>query len=146
MAKLARLSKADPRVRDAANYLIRHVPEKNWRREIAAIFRYVQRCIRYTLDPHDIELLQSAYVTLKLGYGDCDDKCICLASLLESVGHPCVFTAMGFGESEEYSHVIVDVRGAGEGRPIALDATEPYRIGWRPPGARWIMQAAIEGR
>ena len=109
------------------------------------MFNFVRDEIRYVLDTNDIEVLQSAQVTLKLGYGDCDDKCILLATLLECLGHPCTFLAMGFEPSEQYSHVIVVASGAGETRPISLDTTEPNRMGWFPPGVTYTMSAGISG-
>ena len=143
MAALARISRDDQRVRDAAATLIRGVQEKDWRGEILAIFYFVRDRIRYQLDPYDTELLQSGFVTLRLGYGDCDDKCILLAAMLESVGHPCQFAAIGFELQEGYSHVVTEVSGAGETPWITLDATEKKPPGWYPPRATWILRCPV---
>lgn len=143
MRKLVHLGKLDPFNRDLANTLTSSAPQKNWLAEMRAIFFYVRDGIRYALDTWGVEVLQSARVTVTLGYGDCDDKCVALATLLESVGHPCRFVALGFGEIGQYTHVIVETSLAGETPWIALDATEPVQPGWFPEGVTCAMVAPI---
>lgn len=62
-----------------------------------AILRFVQRCIRYERDPawyderghrHGIELLDSAAVALRRGYGDCDVKARLFVALCLACGVP----------------------------------------------------------
>ena len=103
--------------------------------QIRAIFNYVRENVRYMLDTNGIEVLQSAEFTLSAGSGDCDDFCILLATLLECCGHPCRFIALSFDGPGEFSHVICQTRGAGEGGWVTLDATENFPMGWFPPGA-----------
>lgn len=143
MRQLVQDGKRDPYNRDLANLLTSDVAEKNWLAEISAVFFFVRDGIRYALDTNGVEVLQSARVTATLGYGDCDDKCVALATWLESVGHVCRFVALGFGPVGEFSHVIVEVSAAGESEFFPLDATEPVPPGWFPPGATCAMIAEI---
>lgn len=135
--------KTDLANRDLANSIIAQVGAKDWQGEIAALFEWVRTNIRYTLDTSDIEVLQSAAVTIALGYGDCDDMAILLATLLECSGHKACFIALGFSEPGDFSHVLVLASGAGETPWIALDATEPNPVGWFPPGAICEMLAPL---
>lgn len=144
MRELTRQGRADPFVRDLANLLVSDAPEKNWCIEIARLFCWVRDGIRYSLDTNNVEVLQSAKVTATLGYGDCDDKCILLASLCESIGHPCIFVALGFAALGEFTHVIVVASGANETPPISLDPTERVPPGWHPPDATCAMLCPID--
>jgi hypothetical protein len=143
MRELVRADKRRPALRHFAQQLVKEVRPKDWQGEIAAVFNFVRTRIRYSLDVNNIEVIQSAPKTLQLGYGDCDDKCVCAASLLESLGHVCFFCALGFDQIGEFSHVIVLVSAAGESELQALDTTEPYPLGWFPPGATCAMIAEI---
>jgi hypothetical protein len=131
-------------IRHVAQRIVRRVPAKDWLGEIEAVFRFVQHNVRYSLDVNGIEVVQSAPVTLRLGYGDCDDFCVALATLLECLGHVCYFCALGFDECVGYSHVVVLCSGAGETELVPLDATEERPAGWFPPGVTCAMVAAIE--
>ena len=120
-------------LRDFSNQLVIDLPGKAWEAQMSAVFDWVRNNIRYTLDTNGTEVIQRADVTLQLGYGDCDDFCILLATLLEHLGYPCAFCALGFGAPGEFSHVIVLAELPGEIEPTALDATEPEPMGWEPP-------------
>ncbi len=145
MRQETRKDKRKPAIRHLAQMIVRRVPAKNWLAEMAAVFEFVRARIRYSLDTNGIEVVQSASVTLSLGYGDCDDLCVLLATLLECLGHVCYFCAMGFEERGSFSHVIVLCSGAGETDLIALDCTEQHAAGWIPPGATCLLIAPIEG-
>lgn len=142
MRDLARKGKVDPLVRIFAATLVRGQPEKAWFREIRTLFDYVREEIRYTLDINNIETLQEPRVTLQLKFGDCDDKCILLGSMLECIGHPARFAALAF-EPDVFSHVIVQTLAAAEGQWISLDTTEPEPIGWFPPGVVDVMRVDV---
>ena len=104
-----------------------------------ALFEWVRNNITYRLDPNGLETIQRADVTLELGYGDCDDFCILLSTLLECCGYWTAFCALGFDEPGLYSHVIVLSQLVGETPVFAMDATEPNPMGWMPPGATCKM-------
>ena len=145
MRELVREAKRMPKLRLLALRLVRGIPEKDWQAEIRACFDFVQKKIRYTLDINAIETLQAPQVTLKLKAGDCDDKAMLLAALLELLGHPCYFCAAGFDEANAYSHVFVLVDAGGEGNIVALDTTEPQPMGWGPPNPTCFLVAPIDG-
>ena len=67
--------------------LARGVPPKDYLGEIDALFRWVQRHVRYTKDPFQIEVLHSARRMLELRAGDCDDMTIS-ARVAGQVGRP----------------------------------------------------------
>jgi transglutaminase-like putative cysteine protease len=143
MRQLVQQGKTDLFIRDSTNRLLLSIPAKDWLAEITTLFDYVQSSIRYTLDTNNIEVIQSAKVTFSLGYGDCDDMCIALATILEIAGHSCAFLALGFDQVEDYTHVIVLVNGAGETGWISLDPTESHEPGWFPPGVKYEMLCPI---
>jgi transglutaminase-like putative cysteine protease len=139
MKELVRQGKSDMVIRQLALRLISELPQKSWRGEILAVFEFVQEEIRYVHDINGIETLHTARKVLEMGAGDCDDKAILLASLLESIGHPTRFIAIGFAP-DDYEHVLVDTKLGPHWLP--LDATEPNAAGWYPPGvvARLIIK------
>lgn len=146
MSELVKAGKKNPAIRQRATNLTQDLPQKDRIGEIRAIFNYVQNSIRYVRDIHNVETLHYAEQVMSQEYGDCDDKAILIASLLEAIGHPTRFVAVGFAPGE-YSHVFVDVRlgapspSAGwlNGKWLSLDTTEPQPMGWRPPGIVEIL-------
>lgn len=126
MRSIVKRSRADPDVIAFARKLTAHLPPKDWVGQIRAIFRFVRDRIRYTLDPNDVETLSTPLRLLRLGQGDCDDKAVLLAALLEAIGHPARFKAVGF-QAGALSHVYVETKL--DGGWIPLDATELGDIG-----------------
>lgn len=112
------------------------VPPKAYLKEIQTLFQWVQMNIRYTKDPHNVEVLHSARRMLQLRAGDCDDIAILLGSMLESVGHPVrlILTGPDPRRSDLFSHVLLEVNYCG--RWISLDATMPHDMGWSPSTAQ----------
>lgn len=119
-------------MRLAAVQLTRHLPQKDWLGEVNALFDFVQGHIRYIRDIRNVETLQTPEKTLQLKAGDCDDKSTLLAALLESIGHPARFHAVGFAPGK-FSHVFVETLVGGKWMP--LETTEPYDAGRAPSGA-----------
>jgi transglutaminase-like putative cysteine protease len=139
MRRLAIQYKRGPEVRGTALTLIAGLRPKDWRGEVKAIFEYVRDQIRYVRDIRGLETLQTPPVTMDLSAGDCDDKSILLAALLESIGHPTRYVAVGYTVPGSYSHVYVETRlGTGW---LPLDATVQQPLGWspRPPVARLVV-------
>lgn len=134
MKRLARRYQADPFITTLARQILADVPAKNWRAEVIAIGRYVQREIRYTQDPRDVEHLTDPVTLLRdIKSGDCDDMALAIGALLLSVNHPARFVACGFDYEPPYtlSHVFVQSRVGDHW--LTLDASEPYAMGWEPP-------------
>lgn len=132
MRAMVRRFKSDDRIRTAALDLVRGLPPKQWLSEVRALFEFARDAIRYTRDIKGVETLQTPVATLELEAGDCDDKSTLLAAMLEAIGHPTRFVAVGFVSPYAYSHVYVETR---VGRNwIALDPTvATARVGWAPP-------------
>lgn len=143
MRTLVDQGKDNPGLRHFANSLVMNVPPKAWAAQMRRVFNWVRRNIRYTLDTNDTEVIQRADVTLRVRYGDCDDFCILIATLLEHLGYACCFAALGFGPPGEYTHVVVLAELEGEVPVTALDGTEPNPMGWFPPGVTCQMLCPI---
>jgi hypothetical protein len=110
----------------------RQIPAKDYLGEIQALFEWVQRNIRYTKDPFQLEVLHSARRILELRAGDCDDMTILLGALLESIGHPTRLVIVGPSplRPDLFSHIYLEAYH--KGRWIPLDATMPFSMGWAP--------------
>lgn len=131
MRQCVRDGKKTLAIRVKAMELLQGIPPKHWGAEISALFYFVRDDVRFTRDIRGVETIQTPDKTLEFGQGDCDDKSTLLASLLESVGHPTRFVAVGF-QPGEYEHVYVETR-FGEGW-LPLETTDPVEPGWYPPG------------
>lgn len=130
MGILTKAGKKNPEVRIKAAELVAHLGQKDYAAEAQALFNFVQNYIRYTRDIRGVETIQPAEYVLSRATGDCDDKCVLLASMLESIGHPTRFVALGF-KAGKFSHVLVETK-IGE-KWVAMETTEPVRMGWYPP-------------
>lgn len=129
MRSLVDAGRVMPIIRQQAVALTAYLPQKDYISEIRAIFDYVCDEIRYVRDVFGVETLHSPDVILRLKSGDCDDKSVLLASMLESIGHRCVFVSCG-PAPDKMVHVYV--RAWCRGKWIDCDATEPHPLGWRP--------------
>ena len=83
-------------VRNEAIAITRGIRSKDFPAEVRAIYDWVTDNIRFVKDPRGVETVATPQKTLELGAGDCDDQAVLICSLLESVGHPCRFHAVGF--------------------------------------------------
>lgn len=138
MRSLVRTWSKNPTVRNLAKQITAHVPEKNWSAEAAALHAFVRDRIKYIRDPEQTELVQAPDVTLRDRSGDCDDQAVLLGALLQSVGHPVRFVAVGFDQFGPFSHVFLETRIGGYWR--AAETTEAgWPIGRYPVGIRRHM-------
>lgn len=123
-----------PVILQRATELARRCASKDWLCEVRTLHAFVRDAIRYQLDVRDVETLRTPELVLRERAGDCDDKSVLLASLLEAIGHPTRFVALAFGAPPApFSHVYVETR-VGD-RWIALETTEPWPMGQKPEGA-----------
>jgi len=129
MRALTRQGKRHPAVRGAALELVANLPPKTWAGQVRALHAFVRDAVRYVKDTRGMELVQTPERTLEVMQGDCDDKSVLLASLLESIGHPTRFMAAGFGP-RGFSHVWVETM-LGD-KWVAAETTEDVPLGWRP--------------
>lgn len=133
MRRLVREGRIDPLIRSAATSLVYLTPEKDPGAEILAIFDHVQNRVRYVSDIHEVETLSTASKTLQGQIGDCDDKSVLLAALLEAIGYPTRFVVAGYSVPGQLEHVYLQVLCDDEW--IDCDPTEPHPIGWAAPDA-----------
>lgn len=131
MRRLARDGKTNLIVRYKTLAVVETLPSKAYGAEVEALFTYVRDHIRYVKDIAGVETVAAPQITLDLGQGDCDDQCVLLASMLESISHRSRFVALSL-KPGIFSHVIVESKIGTNW--VALDPTEPVPMGWYPPG------------
>lgn len=130
MRALVRAGKRTLKVRQTAVSLIGDLSQKDFSGEIKRIHAFVRDKIRYVKDIRGVETLHTPEKILEFGQGDCDDKSVLVASLLESVGHPTRFVAMGF-RNGNFCHVYVETKIGTKW--VGVETTEPVLFGWSPP-------------
>lgn len=148
MRKLALEGASHPIVRNVAVTILREAraPAGDYEAEARAVFRWVADRIRYTRDILDVETLQSPWVTLAQGAGDCDDKATLLVALLRAVGcgFPLKFRAIGTDQAkpDQFRHVYVVATI--DKRRVPLDATrEGAPAGWEFPRPTVSMEVGL---
>ena len=140
MRQLVHEGKKNPLVRHVAVLLTEGIEQKNKFAEIYAVYKFVKDRIRYVRDIRGVETLHTAERVLLNKAGDCDDKSLLTASLLEAIGFKTRFVAVGFSTPKKsmfgnpvacgYSHVLAEVFF--NNKWIPLETTEPVDIGWFP--------------
>lgn len=136
MSRIVRRYKTDPVIRELALRITGSLQQKNFVGEARAIHHYVKEHIRYVKDVAGVETIQTPIQTLRLKAGDCDDKSTLVAALLESIGHPTRFIAVGF-RPKSLSHVYVQTKlGA---KWVGVETTEPVDFGWCPKNVKCVM-------
>lgn len=140
MRSIVRQSKADPTVIVAAREMTSHLASKNWNGEIAALFSFVRDRVRYVLDPNGVETLATPARLLRERTGDCDDKVTLLAALLEAIGHPTRFVAVGFSPGA-LTHVYLETKAGNAWIP--LETTEAVQMGELPFAAAEVKNRYV---
>lgn len=133
MAALVRRYKKHYPIRALALSLVAPLIPKDWHGEVARLHGFVRDRIRYVKDIYGVETLATPERTLEIGQGDCDDKSLLLATLLESIGHPTRLVAVAVRPRRQFCHVYVETK-VGPGW-IPLEATEPWPAGMAVPNA-----------
>jgi transglutaminase-like putative cysteine protease len=142
MAKLARQFKKDVGIRELAGNLVRNLPQYDNSGSVRALHAFVRDSIRYTGDIKGVETIQTPKATLELGVGDCDDKSLLLASLLQAIGMPARFIAIAMNDGP-YTHVLVETQLGRGGRWVPLETIRPVDVGWFPPNVTKKMIAHV---
>lgn len=141
MRSMVRAAVRDPsqRVRETALHLVADHGERKWLSEISALHSFVRDQIRYVRDPVGLESVATPDKTMDYRQGDCDDKSTLLAALLESIGHPARFVAVGFN-GQPFSHVYVEALSGRNWIPLETIIQRP--MGWAPEGvtSRYILK------
>lgn len=145
MAWYARHYKTNRHVRELTLKLVSSIPEKRYKAEAQALLSFVQNKIRYVKDINGVETVQSPEQTLRLMAGDCDDKATLLAAMLESIGHPARFIAMGpkGAPKNVFTHVFVETKIGGSWLP-AETIMRGWSLGRRPKHHRNVIIQGIK--
>jgi hypothetical protein len=95
LRRIALAGGRDPRVATVAIGILRDngVKPRDYVNQARALLKFVQHRIYYANEPG--ERLQDPAYTLRVGYGDCDDMALLLASLCESIRLPWRFVISG---------------------------------------------------
>lgn len=139
MVGIVREWKKRPELREVCAALVKQLPQGDKAAEVRALHAFVRDHIRYTNDTRGVETVQTPQATLELGIGDCDDKSILLASMLECIGRPSRFVAVAFGDPPRYSHVLVETLLGKSWFP--LETIKPVQAGWAPGNVKRKMYA-----
>ena len=131
MRNMVRRYKKNIEIREVAQCIIEQVPgHKNWVGQIKALHAWVRDNVKYVKDVRGVETLATPIKTLQTRQGDCDDQSVLLASLLESIGHPTRFVAIGASRQGPFQHVFAETRiGQGPQSWHSLETTESFNVG-----------------
>ena len=153
MAALVRKDSGSLQLRQFALSLVERCNGHQFDCEIRAVFHFCRDEITYRRDPVEHEWVQDAARTIFVfRTGDCDDKVVCLATLLGALGHKSRFVVIG-RRAGQYTHVYLEVQTK-NGDWLPLDPTpERAAVGWEARalhretfeiwGARDISAAAL---
>lgn len=133
MRRIVRKQKSALLIRNKAVEITDGIGNKDWTGEIKAVQAWVKNNIKYRKDVVDVETLHLPETLLDVKSGDCDDHALLVASLLESIGHPTRFVAMGYAP-DDYIHVFTESRVGNKW--VSVETTEPVSIGWQPENIR----------
>jgi hypothetical protein len=112
MIRLAAGESATAAVREAAERIVRGLPEKDWAAEARAVAEWVRTHMRYTRDGLETETLKTPTRMLReiASRGraclDCDDAAVLIASILLSIGHAPAFEVLGRGRVPHHVRVL----------------------------------------
>lgn len=133
MANLVNQSKKTPYIREFARNYVQDLSQKDIYGEVKRLFHFVRDKVRYIKDIRGIETLHTPEKILEQMAGDCDDKSVLIAALLESIGYECRFVAIGF-KLNSFTHVFTQAKL--RGKWITLETTEPWPMGKTAPGIK----------
>ena len=134
--KLIEEGKKDIIVRNLAEKITQYLPQKDYKREVAAVYNFVCRRLRYTKDIHNVETVHRARDLLRRHNkaADCDDFVILTGALLQAIGHPVRIVIIGNNreDKEDFSHIYLQTLVGNTW--ISLDGSVPgAKMGWEAP-------------
>lgn len=131
MYELIDQGKLDPKFQELAYTITKGLRNKDYRGEVSRFFDYAKKNIRYTRDPHGVELVQDVWATLERGRADCDDFTILLGALCEVMGAPIRIITVSTRPDKEPVHVYPEALVGARWMP--LDVTVAGSTpGWAP--------------
>lgn len=126
MSRLVNEAKKQLPVVLKARTLVQGLGQKDYVGEAATIHAWVRDNVRYVRDPRGVESVTAPVQMLQIMSGDCDDKSTLCAALLEAIGHPTRFIAVG-SLPNHFSHVFPQTK-IGQ-KWVTLECTEPWPMG-----------------
>ena len=130
MSRLVKAARIEPTIRSTASDLVMGNLPGDYRGEAESCFLFVRDSIRYLQDTADMQVVNNPLVTLSQRSGNCVQKSVLLSSLLESIGHPCRFVALGYSKPGDFEHVFTETRIGQQW--VAADPTMSVSLGWAP--------------
>jgi len=130
----------DPRMRAIGLEVTSACPARDDLCELQAIFEFVKRNIRYTGDITDKDTFQTAWRTMQMGGGDCDDMSVLNAVLAMENGFQTKFRiTSNTGASWDHIFCLAGVPKTSPRKWIVLDTTLPgaNKFGVHPPMAKY---------
>ena len=132
------VGKREPVIRQLLGEILKNVPEKDYEAELEAIFDWVRKNIRYTRDPHNLELFQKPSRIIELGLADCDDLSILIGAMVQSIGYPLRLRVIGVQSADpEHIYPLAGVPPSETDLEntqwVAMDASVDQPIGWQLP-------------
>jgi hypothetical protein len=111
------------------------IAEKDWGGELKAIWKWIRKNIRYTLDTYHRDMYQSAERTLDLKKGDCDDLVILSGAMLQAQGFPVKIEVIDTSGSWNHIYLTVGMPPTDPKKWISFDAaaTEANKLGFEYP-------------
>lgn len=136
MVRLTRECRTNLMLRSLAEQIVTAVPGKSYFGEAAAIQSWVRSNIRYTGDIAEVETLKTPDQLVINRFGDCDDMSLLAGTLLQTLGHPVRYVAVG-RETGVFEHVFPETKIGN--RWVAVETTEDVPLGWVPPDMPFRM-------
>jgi transglutaminase-like putative cysteine protease len=135
MARLVNQGRVNVKVRMLALALVQDLKQKDYLGEAMAVHAFVRDNIRYVRDVRGVETLHTAEQILDQRAGDCDDKTVLVAALLETIGHKTRLVAVGMTPGT-YCHVYPEVNIRGRWYPVETTENWPFGEMRITPAAR----------
>ncbi len=129
---LIREGKNDPRIRETAVEVLQSqgLSAMDYEQVFEAMLRFVRENVMFVRDPTKTDVMFDPVHTLDLGYGDCEDNGIVLASLLESIGLPTRLVIISkFGPVWDHAYIQAGYPPDNPTEWVALDSTIPGPAG-----------------
>lgn len=121
MRRLALAAQTSWALRQIVEDVCRGLRGKDYLSELAALYHFVWRSIRYQRDPRTVELVKTPEATIASGVGDCDDQATLLAALSLSSGAEARFALVGFRPDGVFTHVFCEALDPRTRRWVTLD-------------------------
>jgi len=121
MRRLALAAQISWPLRSLVEDVCRGLRGKDYLSELAALYHFVWRTIRYQRDPRTVELVKTPEATLATRVGDCDDQATLLAALVLLSGAEARLVTVGFRPDGVLTHVFCEGLDPRTKRWVTLD-------------------------